>query len=462
MTPSPSRLARRLFAATALTSALAAVLAGGPAGARTLEEAVRIVVNTNPEIGAVRRNRRAIGHELRAARGLYFPQVDLRGAYGPDANLNAATRGRGKVGYDTMPRQEAGIVVQQRLFDGFFTDSEVARQRARVNSARHRVSDTAQAVALRGIEAYLDVLRAATVVALSKRNLRAHEAILRRVGARARGGRGPRSDVEQARARMYASKANLASAEGRYEDAVARYRAVVGERPEGLEAVTAPELELPANVDAAAAIALKTAPAILAAAADISVAMGQIGIARSEFYPKVNLEASANRLRNVEGVRGSTFDAQALVVGRWNLYRGGADAARLREGKARLSESRDTLDRARREVAQQVRTSWAALNAARGRRVALQNQVAATAKVRDAYSKQFDLGQRTLLDLLDIQNELFGTRSQLVTEDSTVKFGVYRTLATMGVLLRTMGVPAPAEATRKPNSFRRLERRWGK
>jgi adhesin transport system outer membrane protein len=107
-----------------------------------------------------------------------------------------------------------------------------------------------------------------------------------------------------------------------------------------------------------------------------------------------------------------------------------------------------------------VRTSWAALNAARGRRVALQNQVAATAKVRDAYSKQFDLGQRTLLDLLDIQNELFTTRSQLVTEDSTVKFGVFRTLATMGVLLQTMGVPAPAEATRKPNSFRRLERGW--
>jgi adhesin transport system outer membrane protein len=451
---------QRLSGAAVVAGAVAAALSVQPAAARTLEEAVRIIVTTNPEIGAVRKNRRAIGQELRAARGLYFPQVDVRGAVGPEASLNAATRGRGKSGYDGMPRQEAGIVVQQRLFDGFFTDSEVARQKARVNSARHRVSDTAQAVALKGIEAYLDMLRTASVVALSRRNLQAHQAILRRVTARARGGRGPRSDVEQARARMYAATANLATAQGRQEDAVARYRAIVGERPEGLAPVTAPELELPANVDAAADIAVKTAPAILAAAADINTAMGQIGIAKSEFFPKVSIEASANRLRNVDGVRGSTFDGQALVVGRWSLFRGGADAARLREAKARLSEARDTLDRARREVIQQVRTSWAALNAARGRRVALQNQVAATAKVRDAYSKQFDLGQRTLLDLLDIQNELFTTRSQLVTEDSTVKFGVYRTLATMGVLLQTMGVPAPAEATRKPNSFRRLERRW--
>jgi adhesin transport system outer membrane protein len=452
---------KRSSGAAFVAAAVAAALCAQPASARTLEEAVRIIVTTNPEIGAVRKNRRAIGEELRAARGLYFPQVDVRGAVGPEASLNAATRGRGKSGFDGMPRQEAGVVVQQRLFDGFFTDSEVARQKARVNSARHRVSDTAQAVALKGIEAYLDVLRTARVVALSKRNLEAHQAILRRVTARARGGRGPRSDVEQARARMYAATGNLASAQGRYEDAVARYRAVVGERPEGLAPVTAPELELPANVDAASDIAVKTAPAILAAAADINTAMGQIGVARSEFFPKISIEAAANRLRNVDGVRGSTFDGQALIVGRWSLFRGGSDSARLREAKARLSEARDTLDRARREVVQQVRTSWAALNAARGRRVALQNQVAATAKVRDAYSKQFDLGQRTLLDLLDIQNELFTTRSQLVTEDFTVKFGVYRTLATMGMLLQTMGVPAPAEATRKPNSFRRLERRWG-
>jgi outer membrane protein, adhesin transport system len=322
------------------------------------------------------------------------------------------------------------------------------------------VSDTAQAVALRGIEAYLDVLRTARVVALSRRNLESHQAILRRVTARARGGRGPRSDVDQARARVYSATANLATAQGSYEDAVARYRAVVGERPEGLEDVTAPELELPANVDAAADIALKTAPAILAAAADVSSAVGQIGVAKSEFFPKISIEATANRLRNIDGVRGTTFDGQALVVGRWSLFSGGADTARFREAKARLFEARNTLDRARREVVQQVRTSWAALNAARGRRVALQNQVGATVKVRDAFSKQFDLGQRTLLDLLDIQNELFTTRSQLVTEDSTVKFGVYRTLASMGVLLKTMGVSAPAEATRKPNSFRRLERRW--
>ncbi|HUT50652.1 MAG TPA: TolC family protein, partial [Alphaproteobacteria bacterium] len=105
--------------------AVALALWAGPATARTLEEAVRIIVNTNPEISAVRKNRRAIGEELRAARGLYFPQVDVRGAVGPEASLNGATRGRGKSGYDGMPRQEAGVVVQQRLFDGFFTDSEV-------------------------------------------------------------------------------------------------------------------------------------------------------------------------------------------------------------------------------------------------------------------------------------------------------------------------------------------------
>jgi len=452
-----ARLVRTLLAAG---SVCAIAAAAGPAAAVTLKEAIRIVVRTNPEIAAARKNRRAIGQELRGARGLYFPQVDVHGAFGSEASLNAATRSRGKSGFDAMPRQEAGVVIQQRLFDGFFTDNEVARQKARVNSARHRVNDTAQAVALRGVEAYIDVLRTARVVALSNGNVKAHQAILRRVSVRARGGRGPRSDVAQARARLFAAQGNLAQAKGRYDDAVARYRAIVGEKPEGLEQVTAPELELPSSVDAGVAVALKGAPAILASGADVSTARRQIGVARSEYFPKVNLEASANRLRNAGGTRGTTRDGRVMAVGRWSLYRGGSDTARLREAKARLSEARDRLDQARREVAQQVRLSWAALNAARGRRVALQNQVAATLKVRDAYSKQFDLGRRTLLDLLDIQSELFTTRTQLVTEDSTVKFGVYRTLATMGVLLKTMGVPLPREATRPPNSFRRLERRW--
>ena len=139
-----------------------------------------------------------------------------------------------------------------------------------------------------------------------------------------------------------------------------------------------------------------------------------------------------------------------MVVGRWNLYRGGIDLARRREAVHRMFEARNNLGRTQREVAQQVRQSWNALNAARERRVAIRQQLAANSRVRVAYSRQFDRGRRTLLDLLDIQNEIFTSETALITEEFTIKFGVYRVLATMGILVQKMGLKLPVEATRAP------------
>jgi len=423
----------------------------GPVSAITIEEAISTTLATNPEIGAVRSNRQAIQEELRQARGLYLPQLDARGAYGYEFTDSPATRTRngridGEGGGVGMQRFESGLVLQQLIFDGFATDGEVERQLGRVDSARYRIFDTAEAVALDAVEAYLDVRRAQRIVELGQENVRAHEEILALVQSRATQGLGTTADTEQARARVAAAKASLARSNGRLNDAMARYLAVVGIPPENLQPADAPELELPSNVDEAVQAALDKAPSIQAAEADIETAQATTKVADAAFYPEVNVEVSAGWNKNLDGTRGVNRDLQALVVGNYNLYRGGIDTARKRETVARLAEARDVLDQTRREVEEQVRLSWSGLNAARERRVALADQVTAIERVLRAYQDQFRLGQRTLLDLLDIQNELFVTQTGLATEETTVKFGVYRTLASMGVLLESTGVVAPAGA----------------
>jgi adhesin transport system outer membrane protein len=149
-------------------------------------------------------------------------------------------------------------------------------------------------------------------------------------------------------------------------------------------------------------------------------------------------------------VRGDSQNFIALLVGRWNLYTGGTDTAQYRKARAQAMEARDKLDQSRREVAQQVRNAWNALNAARERRVAVRRELSSNRRVRIAYARQFDRGQRTLLDLVDIQNEIFSNETTLTTEKYTIIFGVYRTLATMGRLLDVMQVRLPYEARRKP------------
>jgi len=195
---------------------------------------------------------------------------------------------------------------------------------------------------------------------------------------------------------------------------------------------------------------MQRAPAIRAAAADVRAAKSEIGVATSRFYPRLDAELSYSIQRGVDGVRGDSNNFIALLVGRWSLYTGGTDTALRRKAIAQREEARDKLDQSRREVAQQVRNSWNALNAARERQVAVRKELSANRRVRIAYARQFDRGQRTLLDLVDIQNEIFNNETTLTTEKYTIIFGVYRTLATMGRLLEVMQVELPYEARRKP------------
>ncbi|MGE4011159.1 MAG: TolC family outer membrane protein [Alphaproteobacteria bacterium] len=429
----------------------------GPAQAISLNEVVDRTVSTHPEIAAIKSNRRAIDQELRAARGQYLPSVDLRGAFGHEWTNNPTTRTRsgrvdGETGWVDMNRYEAGVTVRQLLFDGLGTFYDVDRNKGRVESAQNRVRDTAQAVALRAVEAYLEVQRAREVERIAVANVKIHEQILGRVAQRSTAGRGAESDVDQARARVAAAKVSLASARNKVEDAIAAYRAVVGEMPEGLDNVAPPELELPPNVDEATNYSLENAPSIAAAAADVKAAMANVGVADARFFPVVTAEAAANWNHGIDAIRGRQQDFSMLLVARWNVYRGGIDLARKREAVARMEEARDTLEKTRREVVQQVRFSWNAMNAARERRLSVRAQLESNKKVSTAYSLQYDRGRRTLLDLLDIQNEIFINRTNLVTEDFTVKFGVFRTLATMGKLFKVLGTQLPDEAVRAPRS----------
>lgn len=449
---------RRAVLAIAIVFGAGLLVTGqtGTAAALTLKEAVQRAITTHPEVGVIRANRRAIEQELRQARGQFLPSIDARAAFGHEWSNNPTTRARrgnrpNSSGWVDMNRYEAGVSLRQLVYDGLSSVYDIKRQLGRAESAQYRVADTAQAIALRAVEAFLEVQRTRRIVRIAVSNVNIHEQILKRVEARSTSGRGPRSDVDQARARVAAQKAALAQARGRFEDAIAAYIAAIGERPPAtLTSVAAPESALPSNLDAAVQAAMQKAPSIMAAAADIRSAAAAVGVADGRFLPTITIEASYNYLYNVDGVRGRNEEFIAMLVGRWNLYRGGIDLSRRREAVHRMFEARNNLGKTQREVAQQVRISWNALNAARERRVAIRQQLAANSNVRVAYSRQFDRGRRTLLDLLDIQNEIFTNETALVTEEFTIKFGVYRVLATMGVLVQTMGLKLPVEATQAP------------
>jgi outer membrane protein, adhesin transport system len=427
------------------------IATSGAASATSIEDSIRTALATNPEVGVVAADREAIDQELRQARAEYLPSIDVRGAAGPEYTDNPATRNRRDRGDDaddsqTLLRLESQVTLTQMLFDGFATQSEVQRQTARIDSAAYRVQETAEFIALDAVEAHLDVLRNQALVELARENVAQHQRILGQVALLERQGAGSLGDVRQAESRLAEAQSSLALAKGNLRDAIAFYQAIVGDRPAGLEDAAPPVAALPESEEASAVVASVTSPTVLIANADIDVAKAELRAAQAGYYPNLDLELGASAGDELDGVEGSDVSAQALIVLRYNLFRGGADIAREREGFARLREAREALRAAQRDSEEDARVAFNAMITARARLAALARGVEAQRATRDIYAQQFDLGQRGLLDLLDAENELFNDRSNLVTASFTETFAVYRVLAVIGTLLDTLEIDRPMQA----------------
>ncbi|MCH9053323.1 MAG: TolC family outer membrane protein [Proteobacteria bacterium] len=414
----------------------------GGVDAASLADTVQYTIRTNPEVLQSAANRRAIDFELRQAEGLYFPQIDLRAGVGPEWTRNTTVKPS-----TTMPRYESRVTVQQRVFDGFETQSEKERQAARIDAAASRVRERSEFLGLNAVEFYLDVLRTTAVVEQAAANVQAHRRVLGAVQTRFRGGQSGVGDVHQAEARVANSEATLITARRNQRNAIIQFQRVVGQEPEDLVRPAMDESALPGSSFEAVEIGLQNNPTVKLAQADVDVSKAEISATKVDFWPAIDLELSASANRNLDGVRGTNRDASALVVFSYNLYRGGIDEAEKFEFVERHAESLARLAALKRDVAEDVRQSWNAMTKARERLGAVNDQVAADEKVVITYRQEFQIGQRDLLDLLDSENELFNSRVQAITADYTAQFGGYRVLASMGQLLNVLGVTPIAEAT---------------
>lgn len=417
------------------------------AQAMALKEAIELAISTNPDIGIVASNREAVDEELRQARGLYLPQVDAAAGIGRERTNNRATRADpNNADALTLTRQEASITVQQRIFDGFESDNTVKREKARVESAAQRVSENSEFLALDVIGAYLDVMRQRELVRLAEENVRVHGGILDSLKQRLAGGGGSRADVAQTEARTARARATLTQTLNDLRDGEASFTRIVGQFPDSLEPPEFPSGALPADLDAAVGMAGTSNPTTKIFEADVRSADAEVSLAEVPFYPAVTLEGQSQYNDGRDGVNTYEFNNQVMLRLRWNLFRGGIDRAARQESLARLSESKNRRQRAFLESQQEMRKSWFALESNQQRVEDLSASVRFNAETRDAYRQQFEVAQRTLLDVLDAENELFVSSGQLVTAQTNELLASYRVLAVAGLLLSTLDVRAPDQA----------------
>lgn len=329
------------------------------------------------------------------------------------------------------------------VFDGFATSSEVGRQQATVNSRAYALLGTSERTGLTVAQVYLDVLTRREFVRLAEENLKSHERIFDQIKLRTSRGVGSGADLDQAEARMAQARNNLITEQTNLADAETNFLAAVGQMPDQLERPAPFMALLPANLNEARQQMLENSPILRSAESDISAAEKQYEAAKSTFYPRFDAELGRTADNNLDGQVGHNNEWQAMLRMRFNLFAGGSNKADL-ESKSYLStQALDIRNNALRELNQELGLAWNAQNNANAQVPIAQQYVDRSTAVRTAYQKQFSLGQRTLLDLLDSENELFTASRRLEEIKNIQLFTQYRIKATMGELLKSQGVVAP-------------------
>ncbi len=430
-----------------------AVNPSGAAEVFSINDALRQAMLTNPAVGEASANRRATQSELRQTQSTLLPQVRVEASYGPEkfdqsaAVLTASALPVPVVGAGSWRNgSQSSVVVRQLLFDGFASIHDVWRQTARVNAAASRVKERTELIALDAAEAYVDVVRYLRLVGLAEQNVANHEKIFSNVNSRFSGGRAGEGDLEQSRERVENARAALAEFRRSLEDARAKYRRTVGLEAYNLR-FPAPLRGMPGSRDESLAVALRFNSTIAAAQSDVDAAKHAFRVTDGAFVPKLYLEGRATRFDNsYPYINGVTHEDYAgKVVMSWDIFRGGQDVWRRSEMAERHTEATMRHARLQRDANESIDKAWNARTITVTRIAALTRQLEADRKTIAAFQKEYELGQRSLIDLLNAQNQFFNASVSLTSARALIIFADYQLLAAMGTLIEYLKAPPPVD-----------------
>ncbi|WP_341502073.1 TolC family outer membrane protein [Gallaecimonas sp. GXIMD4217] len=428
----------RQFALAALSLAMA-----GTAGAASLEQTVADTLDSHPDLRISFTRFKALQEQRNQVKADYLPQLDVAAGYGYEKTDSPTVRARGEHKVE-LDRGEASVSLRQLIFDGFRVTSELDRLENEALAEQFNLFSAAENTALDVARVYVDVLRSRAILELARKNLDSHQAIFDKIEKRTKAGLGSSSDLAQISGRLARAHANVMAAQNNYDDAVANYVRVVNERPEDL-VIPVPDADmLPANLDTALQMAQDNHPVLKSASYDVSAAVSERESAKSNYYPKFTLEVDKSLNNDLDGFEGHNNDLTAMVRMRYNLFAGGKDSARVRETTYKLGEAKEVQARAWREVQEGLRLSWAALQSLDMQKKYIRQHVEASKETQVAYDKQFNLGKRTLLDLLDTENELFSARRDYLNAEFDEILARYRVLNATGQLLASLRVTKPS------------------
>jgi adhesin transport system outer membrane protein len=401
----------------------------------TLQEIVAKTVTSNPEVQAQYHTFRAAEYERDVARGELLPRADINSTYrrqeGMGPNINNTN----------IPERQTQLVLSQLLFDGFATKNEVDRLSHAARVRYYELLSTMQNITFEVVRTYVDIQRFRQLVAYAQDNYIVHKQLFDRIQERVEAGVGRRVDLEQASGRLALAEANLLTELTNLHDVEARYQRLVGDLPprtlldvEFYKAGVAP------TAIEALQLAYRQNPALLSTIENIIAAQEEVASKRGLYSPRLDLQARKNLDVSSDGANSvNAADVLELTL-RFNLFNGLADKAAVNQTREKLNTGEALRDRSCVETRQELVIAYNDIQRLKEQLIYRDQHQLSIEKAREAYRKQFDIGQRTLLDLLDTENEFFQARRTYTVTEKDLYIAYARTYATQGELLERLGV----------------------
>lgn len=403
----------------------------------SLNDYVRQVVNTNPEVQASWRNLQIAMDDVDIAAAGFKPSVDVvaSSAY-TDRNY----------GLDREYAAHTGqIAITQMLYDGFLTSSQVNRLKQAQVVRYFEMLNEIEQKSLDTAVAYLDVKLFRELLTLAEENLITHVDVFKQIEESVEAGVGRRADLEQISGRLSLAESNVITELSNLHDVQARFLRLVGEKPAAsLAPVTidgSSDDVADDNIQQMLHDAYQTNPQFNAAIYNIDAQQYAVDGARSLYHPQVDLTASYGAQSRDEAALNNTItEASVGLRLSYNLYNGGADRAAIRQALSQVDLAKDLRDKACIDMRQTIQIAHNDILNVSQQLPSLNAHRLSSDRVKSAYMDQFTIGERSLLDLLDSENEYYESSRAYLQAQYTLKKARVRLLAATGSLAQSLGV----------------------
>lgn len=409
--------------------------------ALSLKESIEKVLDENPEVIAEKRNQEAFRKYIDERRANYYPRVDIDGKLeksNMDRDYDIETDGTtdGSIQEDGY---NVGIAINQMLYDGNLTPSQVAEAKHNYKANRFRTEKNIQAVVHDTIVAYNDLVKYKELLFLSEDILQTNEKNLQ-VAKEKQEISGEVLETFQVDSKISFLKDQYLEQKDLEASKTATFKRYVGIEPQGDECrMQIDESKIPASLQTIVEEAVLNNYEIKEQIEKIKAQREVIAQKDASFLPNLTLELKAltdnDLILNENGIENQAYGRINL---NWNLYNGGGDKAVSKQAQIFLAEEKKRLDAVTNKIVETIKVTYQRYLKNKERTENLKNYVIANEGIVKVYKSEFEAGTRTFVDILDAQMDIFEAKKSLLNREFETYANYYTLLETLGKLNETI------------------------